>query len=163
MNELSIELTMLLWSALLFVVHVGIAAVGADTSNGMGWAFGNRDTQPELPAWVERSRRAQANMAENLLPFACFAIIVHLTGNSNQWTALGAQIFLAARVAYLPLYLFGVTFLRSIAYSVGLAGMVMMASSLFLVDSPGIRIKPSERLMCRMRSLRSSFFGRMKV
>ena len=86
MNELSIEMTVLLWSALLFVVHVGVAAVGADAKNGLGWAFGNRDTQPALPAWVERSRRAQANMAENLLPFACFVIIVQFLEESWLWT-----------------------------------------------------------------------------
>lgn len=130
MNELSIELTMLLWSAVLFVIHVGIAAVGTDANNGVGWAFGNRDTQPELPAWVDRSRRAQANMAENLLPFACFVIVVHLSGDAGRWSALGAQLFLAARVAYLPLYLLGVKVVRSLAYMVGLVGMIMVAAQL---------------------------------
>lgn len=130
MNELSIELTMLLWSAVLFVIHVGIAAVGADASNGIGWAFDNRDTQPKLPAWVERSRRAQANMAENLLPFACFVIVVQLSGDAGSWSALGAQLFLVARVAYLPLYLFGVKVVRSLAYTVGLVGMLMVAAQL---------------------------------
>jgi uncharacterized MAPEG superfamily protein len=131
MNELSIELTMLLWSAVLFVIHVGVTAVGADASNGIGWAFGNRDTQPELPAWVDRSRRAQANMAENLLPFACFVILVHLSGNTGYWSVLGAQLFLYARIAYLPLYLLGVQVVRSLAYMVGLAGMIMVAVQLF--------------------------------
>ena len=130
MNELSIELTMLLWSAVLFVLHVGIAAVGADARNGIGWAFGNRDTQPELPAWVDRSHRAQANMAENLLPFACFVILVHLSGNTGYWSALGAQLFLYARIAYLPLYLFGIQVVRSLAYMVGLVGMLMVAAQL---------------------------------
>jgi uncharacterized MAPEG superfamily protein len=130
MNELSIEMTVLLWSALLFVVHVGVAAVGADAKNGLGWAFGNRDTQPALPAWVERSRRAQANMAENLLPFACFVIIVQLSGNEGTLSAWGAQLFLAARIVYLPLYLFGVKVVRSLAYMAGLAGMIMVAAQL---------------------------------
>ena len=131
MNELPIELTMLLWSTVLFVIHVAIAAVGADAKNGLGWAFGNRDTQPELPAWVERSRRAQANMAENLLPFACFVILVQLSGNAGDLSALGAQLFLVARIAYLPLYLFGVKVVRSLAYMVGLVGMIMVAVQLF--------------------------------
>ena len=131
MNELSIELTMLLWSTVLFVLHVAIAAVGTDANNGLSWAFGNRDTQPELPAWVERSRRAQANMAENLLPFACFVILVQLAGNAGDLSALGAQLFLVARIAYLPLYLFGVKVVRSLAYTMGLVGMIMVAVQLF--------------------------------
>ena len=131
MNELPVELTMLLWSTVLFVIHVAIAAVGADANNGLSWAFGNRDTQPELPAWVERSRRAQANMAENLLPFSCFVILVQLSGNAGDLSALGAQLFLVARIAYLPLYLFGVRVVRSLAYMVGLVGMIMVAVQLF--------------------------------
>ena len=131
MNELSIELTMLLWSTLLFVLHVAIAAVGTDANTGLGWAFGNRDTQPALPAWVDRSRRAQANMAENLLPFACFVILVQLAGKAGDLSALGAQLFLVARIAYLPLYLFGVKVVRSLAYTVGLVGMIMVAVQLF--------------------------------
>ena len=131
MNELSIELTMLLWSTLLFLLYVAIPAVGADAQNGLGWAFGNRDTQPELPAWVERSRRAQANMAENLLPFACLIILVHVSGNEGSLSALGAQLFLVARIVYLPLYLLGVKVVRSLAYMLGLVGMIMVAVQLF--------------------------------
>jgi len=41
-------------------------------------------------------------------------------------SALGAQIFLASRVAYALLYLGGVKILRSLAYFGGLAGMVMI-------------------------------------
>jgi len=81
MNELTIELNVLFWSAILYLLHILVAAVGADANNGIAWALGNHDTQPELPEWVNRARRAQANLAENLLPFACLILVAHQSGH----------------------------------------------------------------------------------
>ena len=40
--------------------------------------------------------------------------------------ALGAELWFAARIVYLPLYVLGVPWLRSIVYGVSLAGLVLM-------------------------------------
>ena len=130
MYELSTELSVLLWSCLLYVAQIHIAAVGADVCNGIPWALGNREHQPSLPDWLTRARRAQSNMTENLLPFACLVLIIQLSGKSGEWSVLGAQIFLGARVAYCLLYIFGVKVVRSIAFMAGLAGMLMVAFEL---------------------------------
>lgn len=131
MNELTIELNVLLWSTILYLLHILVAAVGADTNNGIGWAVGNHDTQPELPEWVNRARRAQANMAENLLPFACLILIAHASGNVGFWSAVGAQIFLVSRIAFWLLYLAGVKIIRTIVYLIGVVGMGMVAFQIF--------------------------------
>ena len=131
MNELSIELNVLLWSAVLYLLHILVAAVGADANNGIAWALGNHDTQPELPEWVNRARRAQANMAENLLPFACLILIAHESGNVGHWSALGAQIFLVSRIAFWFCYLAGVKVLRTLVYLAGVVGMFMVAFQIF--------------------------------
>ena len=131
MSGLSIELSMLMWSTILFIVHIAIAALGADATLGLGWAVGNRETQIEPPAWVARARRAQANMAENLLPFALLILVAHLSGSAGYWSALGAQLFLGARIVYLVLYLFGVKVVRTIAYFVAVAGILMVIAQLF--------------------------------
>ncbi|NCF61881.1 MAG: MAPEG family protein [Gammaproteobacteria bacterium] len=131
MNELAIELNILLWSTILYLLHILVAAVGADANNGIAWAVGNHDTQPELPGWVNRARRAQANMAENLLPFACLVLIAHVSGNVGFWSALGAQIFLVSRIAFWLLYLAGVKIIRTIVYLIGVVGMGMVAFQIF--------------------------------
>jgi uncharacterized MAPEG superfamily protein len=131
MNELSIELTILLWSSLLYLFHILVAAVGADAHNGIAWAVGNHDTQPELPEWVNRARRAQANMAENLLPFACLILIASASGNAGYWSALGAQIFLVSRIAFLLCYLAGLKVIRTLVYLAGVVGMGMVAFQIF--------------------------------
>ena len=131
MNELTIELNMLLWSAILYLLHILVAAVGADANNGISWAVGNHDTQPELPEWVNRARRAQANMAENLLPFACLILVAHASGNLGYWSALGAQLFLVSRIAFWLFYLAGIKIIRTIVYLFGVVGMGMVAYQMF--------------------------------
>ena len=131
MNELTIELNILLWSSLLYLAHILVAAVGADANNGIAWAFGNHDTQPELPEWVNRARRAQMNMAENLLPFACLILIAHTSGNVGFWSALGAQIFLVSRIAFWLCYLAGVKVIRTVVYLFGVVGMGLVAFQIF--------------------------------
>lgn len=131
MNELTIELNMLLWASVLYFFHILVAAVGADASNGLAWAFGNHETQPELPEWVNRARRAQANMAENLLLFACLILIAHASGNAGYWSALGAQLFLVSRIAFWFLYLAGVKVIRTLVFLCGVVGTGMVAFQIF--------------------------------
>jgi uncharacterized MAPEG superfamily protein len=70
--------------------------------------------------------RAQANFFETF-PIVIAAIaILALSGRANAHTALGAWLWLGARVAYLPLYALGVPVVRSIAFGVGFVGIVMM-------------------------------------
>jgi uncharacterized MAPEG superfamily protein len=126
MTSLNTEMEMLLWSALLYIVQVLIAAVATDLKNGVAWGLGNRDDIPASSGFVGRSQRAYSNMAENLLPFACIALLVQSTGNTGEMSALGASVFFYSRVLHAGFYLAGITVVRSLAYFGGLAGMGMM-------------------------------------
>ena len=126
MADLPMELTMLLWASILYVAQILVAALAADIQNGMAWGLGNREDIPVVPGWGGRAKRAHVNMAESLLPFACLVLIAHSTGQLGELSALGAQIFLASRLAHALLYLGGVKVLRSLAYFGGLAGMIMV-------------------------------------
>lgn len=126
MTELPMELTMLMWAAILYVVQILIAAAAADFQNGIPWGLGNREHIPVVPGWGGRAQRAHANMAESLLPFACLVLIAHASGRLGELSVLGAQIFLVSRLLYALLYIAGVKILRSLAYFGGLAGMVLI-------------------------------------
>ncbi len=127
MTNLPIELEMLLWSALLYVVQIMIPAMEADLRNGISWGLSNRDDSPAASvSWPGRAERAYQNMAENLLPFACIVLVVQTSGAGGEWSAIGAMVFLFSRIAHAILYLAGITVLRSLAYFGGLAGMGMM-------------------------------------
>jgi uncharacterized MAPEG superfamily protein len=53
-------------------------------------------------------------------------LIVSAANLGNATTALGAMIWLGARVAYLPLYALGVPVLRSVAWIAATVGIVMI-------------------------------------
>ena len=131
MTELPMELAMLMWASILYVVQILIDAAGADLQNGIAWGLGNRENIPVVPGWGGRAQRAHANMAESLLPFACLVLIAHASGRLGELSVLGAQIFLVSRVLYAILYMAGVKVLRSLAYFGGLAGMVLIAIQIF--------------------------------
>jgi uncharacterized MAPEG superfamily protein len=60
------------------------------------------------------------------LPIAIVALIgVVVAGRTSDWTATGGWIWLAARVAYLPVYGLGIPVVRSILFLAGLVGIII--------------------------------------
>ena len=131
MYELSLELTMLMWASILYVVQILIAALAADIQNGIAWGIGNREENPAVEGWGGRAKRAHVNMSESLLPFACLVLIAYTLGRTGELSTLGAEIFLVSRLAHAVLYIAGVKVLRSLAYFGGLAGILLIIVQLF--------------------------------
>jgi uncharacterized MAPEG superfamily protein len=131
MYESSMELTMLMWASILYVVQILIAALAADIQNGLAWGLGNREEIPAVEGWGGRAKRAYVNMSESLLPFACLVLIAYTLGRTGELSTLGAEIFLVSRLAHAVLYIAGVKVLRSLAYFGGLAGTVLIIVQLF--------------------------------
>ena len=53
-------------------------------------------------------------------------LIAHVAGKESGTTALGAQIYFWGRVAYVPLYAFGVRQVRSLVWLGSTAGLLMI-------------------------------------
>ena len=62
-----------------------------------------------LDQWAQRLYKAHMNLVENLTPFAILVIITHLTGVSNEMTAIGARMFFWSRLAQIILHTLGVS------------------------------------------------------
>ncbi len=107
--------------ALFFVQSLLPAAFryGADPIS----AAGPRDAPPELSTYGARASRALSNMKEAMIYF----IPLSLLGHSVEGALLGAQIFVLARVVYLPIYIFGIPFVRTLVWLASMAGLVAMA------------------------------------
>ena len=88
---------------------------------------GNRDNQPELSVVAGRLDRAKNNMQEALPIFLALALLALTRGRDTSEVTRAASIFLVARVVYVPAYVSGVPMLRSLAWLVGVAGLLMMA------------------------------------
>jgi uncharacterized MAPEG superfamily protein len=129
---MTIDLWMLVASTVLCLLIPFVSLTGLTlTPGGTVWGFGNRDTPLEVALWVARARRAHANMVENLAPFAVLVLVAHVAGKANATTALGAELFLIARIAHLIVYTVGIPVLRTIVFSVGTLGEVMILLQLF--------------------------------
>ena len=73
-----------------------------------------------------RATRALANYVENFTPFIALALALIVTQRAGGAGALGATIWVLARIAYIPLYLFGVIYVRTAAWTISIIGLVMM-------------------------------------
>lgn len=121
------ELTVLAWGCILALVHIFVAVRFKTRQYGTKWNVGARDEElpPPLPI-VGRLARAQANFFETFPIFAAAALIVGVAGLGDRWTALGAWMWLAARLVYLPLYAMGVPVVRTIAFLASVVGILLV-------------------------------------
>jgi uncharacterized MAPEG superfamily protein len=121
------ELTVLAWGCILALVHI-FAAVRVKTRQyGTKWNVGARDEElpPPRPI-VGRLARAQANFLETFPIFAAAVLIVAAADLQSRWTAIGAWLWLGARIVYLPLYAMGVPVVRTIAFLVSVIGILLV-------------------------------------
>ncbi len=98
-------------------------AVAYSTPGYLKWNAGPRDTDFDLPPIYGRLKRAYGNFMESYVLFVVVAIALALAHRSSTVSLFGAGLYLAARVIYVPLYAFGVTGWRSLAWFAGLAGI----------------------------------------
>lgn len=127
------ELTYLALTLLLAVVQIFLPAVGRTLQYGVKWNAGPRDgVMPPPNVVTGRLERAQANLYETLPLFIGAVLIAHVAGEDGFLTYWGAALYFWARVAFVPLYAFGVTGLRSLAFLVSLAGLLMIVAALFI-------------------------------
>jgi uncharacterized MAPEG superfamily protein len=126
MPVINVELKLLVWSVGLTVLQMAVAAGGSIQQYGLPAMAGNRDDLPPPSGWVGRARRAHHNMLENLVLFAVLVVAASIMERINAMTALGAQLFFWGRVAYAPVYIIGVPYLRTATFAVSIAGLVLI-------------------------------------
>jgi uncharacterized MAPEG superfamily protein len=124
---MSVELKLLGWSVVLLIVHIAAQGALVAPLRGAVWNAGPRDEgQPPLGKYPGRAQRALENFKETYPAFIALALALAVSGRTGGNGALGAWLWFAGRVAYLPLYILGVPWLRSAAYGVSLIGLIAM-------------------------------------
>ncbi len=123
---MSVDLKLLLWSVALTVIQMVVAVIGAQAQVGLPPLVGNRDNVPAMTGFAGRAQRAHRNMLESLVLFAILVLVAQVTGKANATTALGAQLFFWARIAYAVIYWIGLPWVRTAAWAVSLVGLVMI-------------------------------------
>lgn len=81
-------------------------------------------------AWAHRAYRAHMNAFEGIALFAPLAIAVHVTGVSNEITAIACATYFWARLIYAPLYYFEVPYVKTPVWFIGLGATLVLAYQL---------------------------------
>ena len=125
-------LTLVVYMTLVTFVSIMLGAILRNrewTPEGMKVGLSNRDNLPEATALGGRAERAAANTKENFILFAALALAAQASGLGEQAT-FGATVFFWARVVYLPVYLAGITYVRSALWGVGIFGLALMVRAM---------------------------------
>ena len=85
---------------------------------------------PPLTGVPARLQRAQRNFLETFPLFAAAVIVAHLAGRNGELTFWGVQLYFWGRVAYVPLYAFGIYGVRSLVWAVTILGIALILIAL---------------------------------
>ena len=125
------ELWLLIGAVLLGFTQIILQAQSMNMRRGYRWNAGPRDEiLPPLTGVAGRLNRALRNFLETFPLFAA-AVLVAATANiHNGLTFWGAWLYLLGRVVYVPLYAFGVRYVRSLAWNVAVLGIFLILSGI---------------------------------
>jgi uncharacterized MAPEG superfamily protein len=129
---MSTELEMLGCSILLGLAYVIVASVLSSQQRGLRWNASNRDGEAKpLTPIAARAARANANFLETFGFFAAAVLAVVVSKHNTPHTALGAELYFWARLAYLPVYVIGIPYLRTAVWAIAFWGMLQIIEALF--------------------------------
>ncbi|HEY1632560.1 MAG TPA: MAPEG family protein [Rhizomicrobium sp.] len=122
------ELQVLFCAIALGLVQLLLATLASVGGRGLGWGVGARDEGwPALKSkWGARLERAYKNFLETFVFFAAAVLLDHALGKSNHTSMLGAQIYLWARVLYVPAYVLAIPFTRTLIWGASIVGILMV-------------------------------------
>ena len=123
----SVEIQMLLWSVILGLVQLVVATSMALRDQGPAYNLSPRDLPPPpVKPVTARLLRAFQNFRETFVYFAVAILVVTVLGKEDAMSGVGAIIYFAARVLYVPIYALGIMVLRTVIWAISLAGIVMV-------------------------------------
>ena len=125
-----LELTVYFTVWTLTTVVVGAAIRNQEwTKEGRDIGLGNRDCLKEASPMGGRAERAANNSIEAAAFFVPLALVANAAGMDAD-VMLGAQIAFWARIAYVPIYIAGIKYLRSLVWIGGAVGYGMMVAAM---------------------------------
>ena len=124
---MSIELQYLIFAVFLVLLQMILQATAGLLTNGLMGLAGSRDDEVLTTGIGGRFERAYYNMLETFPVFVALVLIIQVTESWSTTSALAVQLYFWARVGYIPLYIIGIPFLRTLAWFVSMIGIVMLA------------------------------------
>jgi len=126
------ELIVLGASTVLLFVYIMIQGQLVTRERGLDWNAGARDgAERPLGTYAGRATRALANFQETYPALIALALGLAVTGQTGGLGAIGALLWFVARILYIPLYLFGVRYVRSLSWLASILGLLLMLIRFF--------------------------------
>ena len=128
---LPVELQALAWSVMLLFAHIGLQSGLMTLELGVPYNASPRDNQAEPRGVIAgRAARAARNFMETYPAFVGLALALVVSGRHGDMGSQGAIMWIVSRVVYLPLYLAGVPYIRTLVFSVSIWGLIRMFEQL---------------------------------
>jgi uncharacterized MAPEG superfamily protein len=132
MPPLPTEIVMLGLGAALLLVQMFLQSISSTAEMGTSYKAGSRDEAKALQGvFAGRADRAFRNLLETFPVFAALALALVVTGRNGGLGALGAEVWIVARILYVPLYLIQIPLARSLVWFVSIFALVAMLVRLF--------------------------------
>lgn len=129
---MNLILCAVVWSVAILFVLINVQAIAGLNNNGLKWALGARDTSRDDTVFQARSKRTVANHIESMLLFIPLAIVAHIAGISGDLLIKGTWLYIIARTLYPLTYWTGLPYARTLVWTVGVIGTVMVFLQLAL-------------------------------
>ena len=121
------------FSVVLLMVHILLQSSIATRELGRDWNAGPRDEDRRTgSALAGRARRASANFRETYPAFLALVLGLAIGGDAWNLGLTGALVWFLARIVYIPLYLGGVAYIRSLVWLVAMGGLALMFAGVLL-------------------------------
>lgn len=120
------ETTILAAYGLLVLLTILLQVLGSLQTLSMGYLMSARDEPREVGRMTARMNRALTNSITAMALFAPAILLLVVQDKTNSTTLLVAQLFLVARIIYLPVYALGVPAIRTLAWLVGFAATAVL-------------------------------------
>ena len=123
---MAFELQAIVGTTLILFVLIGVQGATVPLNQGLLWGLGNRDEGGDSTALQARIGRTVANHIEGMLIFIPLALVAVLADLSSSLTVMGATVYLIGRVMYAPIYMIGIPYLRTLAWTVSVIGVLIL-------------------------------------
>lgn len=126
-------MALLVCSVVLLIVHIMLQGFLATRELGREWNAGPRDESVKpKSALAGRAERASLNYRETYPAVIALVLALAFYGDARGIGLIGGWVWFLARLAYIPLYLMGIPYIRSLIWLVSLLGIALMIVGLMV-------------------------------
>ena len=126
------DLWALLAALVLASLQLTISSVLTLRQLGGAWVVGPRDEARDATGLSGRFVRAHRNLLEIFPQFAAVLFLVHAAGAAGSLSVVGAWLFVAGRVAYVPAYAFAPPGVRPACWLLAQVGIYVILVDVFI-------------------------------